>query len=160
MQSNIKSVSVVEMKVLDNRYLLDRNFKYPKYQTEGAAAVDLQACTDGDVVIKAGESLLIGTGLALHIGDSDYVGMVYPRSGLGSKHGIVLGNGTGVVDADYLGELKVCLWNRSDKDFTVEEGMRIAQYMVIPVQRVKFKFVEDFSQDSERGSGGFGSTGV
>lgn len=150
---------IVELKVLDKQNIKDGVISLPEYQTCGAAAFDLQACIEEDIVIESGESVLVGTGIAIHLADENFVGMIYPRSGLGSKHGIVLGNGTGVIDSDYNGELKVCLWNRSDVDFTVEQGMRIAQYMAIPVERVNFKVVEEFTGNSERGVNGFGSTG-
>lgn len=150
---------IVEIKVVNEEVVLSGVVELPRYQTSGSAAVDLQACVDNNIIIKAGESVLVGTGIAIHLADDNFVGIVYPRSGLGSKHGIVLGNGTGVIDSDYTGEIKVCLWNRSDVDFTVERGMRIAQYMVVPVERVEFTVVEDFTKESERGNGGFGSTG-
>lgn len=150
---------IAEIKVINEYSFTSGVIELPKYQTEGSAAMDLQACIDDDLVLKAGESVLIGTGIAIHLGDANFVGMIYPRSGLGSKKGIVIGNGTGVIDSDYSGELKVCLWNRSDEDFKIERGMRIAQYMVVPVERINFKVVKDFTKNSERGGLGFGSTG-
>lgn len=150
---------ITEIKIINECAFTSGFIELPKYQTEGSAALDLQACIDDDLILKAGESVLVGTGIAIHLREANFVGMIYPRSGLGSKKGIVLGNGTGVIDSDYSGELKVCLWNRSDEDFKIERGMRIAQYMVVPVEKIKFKVVKDFTKNSERGGLGFGSTG-
>ena len=132
----------------------------PEYATSGSAGLDLKANIKENIELKPGESILIDTGLAVHIGDNGFCGIVVPRSGLGSKHGIVLGNGTGVIDADYQGELKVSLWNRSDKPFIVEPLMRIAQLLIQPVVQVTFDLVMDFKHETARAGGGFGSTGI
>jgi dUTP pyrophosphatase len=130
-----------------------------KYQTSSSAGLDLIACLDTPVVIKAGQTALIGSGLALYIKDPNYAGYIIPRSGLGHKHGLVLGNLVGLIDADYQGEIKISCWNRSDKDFTIEPGMRLAQLVVAPVKQITFDWVESF-ETSERADGGFGSTGT
>ena len=156
-----------EIKILDPRIGVDELLPMPEPATIDSAGMDLRVCTKGAegeplvgaVVLKAGESALFGTGLAIYLQDADYVGMVYPRSGLGSKHGIVLGNLVGVIDADYQGELLVCLWNRSQEDYTINLGERIAQYVVTPVVKPNFAIVKEFSDATDRGAGGFGSTG-
>jgi dUTP pyrophosphatase len=144
----------VEIKLVNN------NTVFPEYQTEGAAAFDLIANITGPVVIIPNEVVKIGTGVAIHINDPSLVGMVYPRSGLSTKHGIVLANGTGVIDSDYQGEIIVALVNTGQQPFTIEPQMRIAQYMLTPVYRAKFEKVENFSSSSDRGEKGFGSTGA
>lgn len=149
----------VQVKVLDPRIGKDEKYPEPTRATAGSAGVDLRVIIDEDTVLKAGESRLFGTGLAFYLKDEDHSGYVYPRSGLGAKHGIVIGNLTGIIDADYQGELKICLWNRSDKDYTIKVGERVAQYIVAPIVRPEFDIVEDFDTDSERGAGGFGSSG-
>lgn len=149
----------VQVKILDSRIGKDERLPLPEPATDGSAAMDLRACIDESLTLKAGEVQLIKTGLAIHIADNDYVGMIHPRSGLGHKHGIVLGNLTGVIDSDYQGELMVSLWNRSDKDYTVEVGDRIAQYLIQPVIRPKLTIVDAFDEKSARGEGGFGHTG-
>lgn len=112
------------------------------------------------MVIKAGETKLIGTGMAIYIKDPNFAGIILPRSGLGHKHGIVLGNLVGLIDADYQGELMVSVWNRGDSDFILNPAERMAQYMVVPVVRPSFEIVDEFSDDSERGTSGFGSSGI
>ena len=148
----------VEFKVMDPR--LGKEIPLPHYATEGAAGMDLRACIDQPLTLHPGQTELIGTGMAIWLRDPGYVGIVVPRSGLGYKHGIVLGNLVGVIDSDYQGEIKVPLWNRTDKPYTIEVGERIAQYLVMPVLHPKLVPVDDFSDSSARGEGGFGSTGT
>lgn len=150
----------VQVKLLNPKIGSDPNFPLPTRATDGSAGIDLRACIDEPVVIKAGETKLIGTGMAIYIKDPNFAGIILPRSGLGHKHGIVLGNLVGLIDADYQGELMVSVWNRSDSDFTLNPAERMAQYMVVPVVRPSFEIVDEFSDDSERGAGGFGSSGI
>ncbi|MGK8252413.1 dUTP diphosphatase [Moraxella lacunata] len=150
----------VQVKLLNPKIGSDPNFPLPTRATDGSAGIDLRACIDEPVVIHAGETKLIGTGLAIYIKNPNFAGIILPRSGLGHKHGIVLGNLVGLIDADYQGELMVSVWNRSDTDFTLNPAERMAQYMVVPVVRPVFDIVDEFSDDSERGAGGFGSSGV
>ena len=149
----------VQVKVVNPLIGSDSRFPLPTRATDGSAGIDLRACIDAPLTVKAGETVLVGTGLALYIADPDYVGLIMPRSGLGHKHGIVLGNLTGVIDADYQGELMVSVWNRSQTDYTLQPGERMAQYLVVPVIRPQFEVVDEFSDISLRGGGGFGSTG-
>lgn len=150
----------VQVKLLNPKIGSDPNFPLPTRATEGSAGIDLRACIDEPVAIKAGETKLIGTGMAIYIKDPNFAGIILPRSGLGHKHGIVLGNLVGLIDADYQGELMVSVWNRSDSDFILNPAERMAQYMVVPVVRPSFEVVDEFSDDSERGTGGFGSSGI
>lgn len=150
----------VQVKLLNPKIGSDPNFPLPTRATDGSAGIDLRACIDEPVFIKAGETKLIGTGMAIYIKDPNFAGIILPRSGLGHKHGIVLGNLVGLIDADYQGELMVSVWNRSDSDFTLNPAERMAQYMVVPVVRPSFEVVDEFSDDSERGTGGFGSSGI
>ena len=150
----------VQVKILDPKIGNDDKFPLPHRATDGSAGIDLRACIDEPIIIKAGESQLIGTGLAIYIQDPDYVGLIMPRSGLGHKHGIVLGNLTGVIDADYQGELMVSIWNRSQTDYVLQPGEKMAQYLVVPIARPTFEIVAEFSDISVRGEGGFGSTGT
>ena len=150
----------VQVKILNPKIGNDDKFPLPHRATDGSAGIDLRACIDEPISIKAGESQLIGTGLAIYIQDPDYVGLIMPRSGLGHKHGIVLGNLTGVIDADYQGELMVSIWNRSQTDFVLQPGEKMAQYLVVPITRPTFEIVAEFSDISVRGEGGFGSTGT
>ena len=150
----------VQVKLLNPKIGSNPNFPLPTRATDGSAGIDLRACIDEPVVIKAGETKLIGTGMAIYIKDPNFAGIILPRSGLGHKHGIVLGNLVGLIDADYQGELMVSVWNRSDSDFTLNPAERMAQYMVVPVVRPSFEIVDEFSDDSERGAGGFGSNGI
>lgn len=131
----------------------------PVPATEGSAGVDLRANTDMPFELQPGETKLIGTGLAIHLDDVKYAAMILPRSGLGHKHGVVLGNLTGLIDSDYQGELMVSLWNRSTEPFTVNPGDRIAQMVIVPVMQPEFVIVDSF-ESTERGEGGFNSTGV
>lgn len=146
----------VDFKVLDAR--LGDEFPLPSYATEGSAGLDLRAMLESDIVIKAGETAFVKTGIAVYLKDPRYAAMILPRSGLGVKHGIVLGNLVGLIDADYQGELMVSLWNRSKEDFTLKVGERMAQMIIVPVMQANFTQVEEF-EASERGEGGFGHTG-
>ena len=150
----------VQVKILNPKIGNDDKFPLPHRATDGSAGIDLRACIDELITIKAGESQLIGTGLAIYIQDPDYVGFIMPRSGLGHKHGIVLGNLTGVIDADYQGELMVSIWNRSQTDYVLQPSEKMAQYLVVPIARPTFEIVAEFSDISVRGEGGFGSTGT
>lgn len=145
----------VEMKVLDERMA---DF-IPTYATAGSAGLDLRACLDEEVVLQPGETFLVPTGLAIYLANPAYAAVLLPRSGLGHKHGIVLGNLVGLIDSDYQGELKVSLWNRSSEPFAVKPFERIAQMVVVPIVQAHFKRVEEFV-GSSRGEGGFGSTGL
>ena len=130
----------------------------PRYGTPGAAGLDLRACLDAPLELKPGDSQLVPAGIAIHIGDPGFAAIVVPRSGLGAKHGIVLGNLVGLIDSDYQGQVFISVWNRAQAAFTIQPMDRIAQLVVVPVQQVEFNVVEDF-QSSSRGAGGFGSTG-
>jgi dUTP pyrophosphatase len=147
-------MKIIDVKVLDPRM----RDQLPTYATEGSAGLDLRACVDAPVTIKPGETHLIPTGLAIHIGDPGYAAMILPRSGMGHKHGIVLGNLVGLIDSDYQGQLMVSTWNRGQADFTLNPMERLAQLIIVPVLQVGFNVVEDFAA-SERGASGFGSTG-
>jgi dUTP pyrophosphatase len=147
----------LQVKVLDKR--IGTEFPLPSYATTGSAGLDLRACINEPLTIAAGETKLIGTGLALYIQDSAYAGLVLPRSGLGHKHGIVLGNLVGLIDSDYQGELMLSCWNRGQQPFTIQVGERLAQYVLVPVIQADLTVVDEFVA-TERGAGGFGSTGV
>ncbi len=147
-------MKTIDVKILDARM----RGQLPQYATAGAAGLDLRACMDAPVALLPGESQLFASGLAIHIADPGYAAIILPRSGLGVKHGIVLGNLVGLIDSDYQGELKVSLWNRGNAAFTIQPFERIAQLVVIPVAQVGFNIVEAFAA-SDRGAGGFGSTG-
>ena len=144
----------IDVKVLDAR-LRDR---LPEYATAGAAGLDLRACLDAPLQLEPGATHLVRTGIAIHIADPGYAALILPRSGLGHKHGIVLGNLVGLIDSDYQGELMVSTWNRGSTPFTLNPLERLAQLVIVPVVQAQFNIVEDFST-SERGAGGFGSTG-
>ena len=146
----------IELKILDRR--LGNEIPLPAYATPGSAGMDLRACLDADLPLAPGETHLIPTGVAIHIADPGFAAVVLPRSGLGHKHGIVLGNLVGLIDSDYQGQLFVSCWNRGRDAFTVEVGERIAQLVIVPVAQAQFQVVESF-QTSERGAGGFGSSG-
>ncbi|MBS0288897.1 MAG: dUTP diphosphatase [Proteobacteria bacterium] len=146
----------IQLKILDSR--LGNEIPFPEYATQGAAGLDLRACIKEDTLLSPGQTLLIPTGLALHIADPELAAMIVPRSGLGHKQGIVLGNLVGIIDSDYQGEIMVSCWNRSDLPYTIAVGARIAQLVFVPVVQASFQIVEDF-QESRRGQGGFGSTG-
>jgi dUTP pyrophosphatase len=146
-----------QVKVLDKR--LGKDIPMPHYGTEGSAGLDLRACLEETLVLNPGETKLIPTGMSIYIEDTGLAAMILPRSGLGHKHGIVLGNLVGLIDSDYQGELMVSCWNRGDKPFTMEIGERIAQLIIVPVIQAEYKFVEEF-EATDRGEGGFGSTGT
>lgn len=144
----------IDLKILDPRV----GERLPQYATPGAAGLDLRACLEEPLTLNPGETRLIPTGLAIHLADPGYAAMILPRSGLGHRHGVVLGNLVGLIDSDYQGELMVSLWNRGQEAFTIEPFERIAQMVIVPVVQAKFRLVQEFEQ-SQRGSGGFGSTG-
>lgn len=146
----------IQLKILDPR--IGRDLPLPAYATDGAAGLDLRAVLDAPLTLEPGASTLIKTGLAIHIGDPNLAAVILPRSGLGHKHGIVLGNLVGLIDSDYQGELMVSCWNRGQKAFTIEPGERIAQLVLVPVVQAAFEIVDSFDA-SARGTGGFGSTG-
>lgn len=131
----------------------------PHYATDGSAGLDIRACIDTPLTVGAGETVLIATGLAIHIGDASLAAVLLPRSGLGHKHGVVLGNLTGLIDSDYQGQVFISCWNRSSKSYDVQPGERIAQMVFVPVQQVQFEVVDEFD-NSDRGDGGFGHSGM
>ena len=146
----------VDLKVLDQRVVDE--FGLPEYGTSGSAGLDLRACLDEALDLHPGQTSLIPTGIAIHLADTGLAALILPRSGLGHKHGIVLGNLTGLIDSDYQGQLFVSCWNRGVDSFTIRPGDRIAQLVIVPVVQAVFNQVEEFGQ-SDRGEGGFGSTG-
>jgi len=146
----------IELKILDSR--LGGEFPLPDYATSGSAGIDLRACLKEPLVLRSGQTELIPTGMAIHIGDESLAAIILPRSGLGHKHGIVLGNLVGLIDSDYQGQLFVSCWNRGDNEFQIEPGERIAQLVFVPVVQAKFQIVDNFDE-SDRGQGGFGHTG-
>lgn len=146
----------VQVKILDER--LGASIPLPEYATHGSAGLDLRACIDQPITLAPGETVLIPTGMAVFIENPEWAAMLLPRSGLGHKHGIVLGNLVGLIDSDYQGQLMVSCWNRGKETFTIEIGERIAQMVIVPVIQVGFELVSEFTQ-SARGVGGFGSTG-
>lgn len=145
----------VELKILHQKIQANT---LPEYATEGSAGLDLRACIDEPIELQPHQTVLIPTGLAIHLADPNLCAMLLPRSGLGHKHGIVLGNLVGLIDSDYQGELKVSLWNRSEQSFTVQPLDRIAQMVIVPIVQADFRLVDEF-HTSVRGEGGFGSTG-
>lgn len=145
---------LIDLKILDERI----RDKLPAYATEGSAGLDLRACLDAPLVLAPGQSELIATGMAIHIDRPDLAAVILPRSGLGHKHGIVLGNLVGLIDSDYQGPLMVSCWNRGQTPFTIEPFERIAQLVIVPVVQAQFQVVDEFAA-SARGEGGFGSTG-
>lgn len=148
--------SKVELKILDER--LGKEFLLPHYATPGSAGLDLRACIDADQTIMPGETQLVSTGFAMHICDPNYCAMLLPRSGLGHKQGLVLGNLVGLIDSDYQGPVMVSAWNRGTQPVTITPGLKLAQMIIVPVVQVDWAVVSEFA-DSERGEGGFGSTG-
>jgi len=149
-------MQTIQVKILDPR--IGAAIPLPHYATDGSAGLDLRACLEEALVLAPGETRLIPTGIAIHIGDPGYAAVLLPRSGLGHKHGIVLGNLVGLIDSDYQGQLFVSCWNRGRESFTIEIGERIAQMVFVPVLRPAFEVVEEFSA-SQRGAGGFGHSG-
>ncbi len=146
----------IQLKILDPR--IGKDIALPEYATDGSAGMDLRAALEQTTEIKPGETLLIPTGLSIYVEDPNMAAVVLPRSGLGHKHGIVLGNLVGLIDSDYQGQLFVSCWNRSDKSFTIEIGDRIAQLVIVPVIQVEFEVVDEFEK-THRGTGGFGHSG-
>jgi dUTP pyrophosphatase len=145
---------IVDLKILDPRL----NAQMPAYGTPGSAGLDLRACTEATMTIAPNETILIPTGMAIHLDNAYYAALILPRSGLGHKQGIVLGNLVGLIDSDYQGQLMVSCWNRSETPFTLEPMARIAQLVIVPVMQAEFHLVDDFDE-TVRGEGGFGSTG-
>lgn len=146
----------VQVKLLDPR--LGKEWPLPSYATAGSAGLDLRACLDEVIDIEPGQTVLVKTGMAIYIHDVNFAGLILPRSGLGHKHGIVLGNLVGLIDSDYQGELMVSVWNRGQTTFRLEPGERLAQYVLVPVVQAEFEQVEEF-EETLRGAGGFGHTG-
>ncbi|HTI16782.1 MAG TPA: dUTP diphosphatase [Trinickia sp.] len=144
----------LDLKILDARM---RDY-LPAYATPGSAGLDLRACIDKPLTIEPGQTTLVPTGLAIHVGDPGFAALILPRSGLGHKHGIVLGNLVGLIDSDYQGELMISTWNRGQTAFTINPMERLAQLVIVPVVQAQFNIVDEFAE-SERGAGGFGSTG-
>lgn len=146
----------IELKILDPR--VGDSIEMPHYATAGSAGLDMRACINNPVSVAPGATELIPTGLAIHIADASLAAVLLPRSGLGHKHGLVLGNLTGLIDSDYQGQVFISCWNRSSKNYEVQPGERIAQMVFVPVEQVRFDVVEEFD-DSDRGAGGFGHSG-
>ena len=147
----------IELKIIDSR--IGNEFPLPAYATQGSAGMDLRAMIDTAMVIEPSQTVLIPTGIAIHVADPSLAAVILPRSGMGHKHGIVLGNLVGLIDSDYQGQLMVSCWNRSDKPFTLEIGDRLAQLMFVPVIQATFAVVDEFNS-SDRGEGGFGHSGT
>lgn len=150
-------MATIEYKVLDPR--IGKEFPLPAYATSGSAGMDLRACLDVPLNLSPGETQLIPTGIAIHIGDPGLAAIILPRSGLGHKHGIVLGNLVGLIDSDYQGQLFISCWNRGNDSFTIQPGERIAQLVFVPIVQTNLQQVDDFDQ-SHRGEGGFGHSGT
>ena len=151
------AIQAIEVKLLDPRF--GDEWPLPAYATAASAGMDLRAAVEAPLILAAGETALVPSGISIHLADPHLCAVVLPRSGLGHRHGIVLGNGTGLIDADYQGPLLISVWNRSAEAFTIQPGDRIAQLVVLPVTRVSLQVVDTFA-DSARGEGGFGHTGV
>ena len=149
--------TAIQLKILDSR--IGTEFDIPDYATDGSAGMDLRACVEETTTIKPRQTTLIPTGMSIYVADPTLAAILLPRSGLGHKHGIVLGNLTGLIDSDYQGPLMVSVWNRGDTEFSIEPGDRIAQMVFVPIVQAKFEIVDEFTE-SERASGGFGHTGV
>jgi dUTP pyrophosphatase len=156
MQLDKQGRKAIQLKIIDPR--LGKQIPLPEHATDGSAGMDLRACVEQSMTIHAGETQLIPTGFAMHISDPGLAAVLLPRSGLGHKHGLVLGNLVGLIDSDYQGQVYVSCWNRSDSEFVIDPGMRIAQLVFVPVVQAQFETVESF-QVSARGAGGFGHTG-
>ena len=147
---------IIDVKIIDQRVLDD--FGIPNYQTDGSAGIDLKACINETIDLAPGETELIPSGIAIHINDPNLAGVILPRSGLGHKQGLVLGNLVGLIDSDYQGQIFISCWNRGNKAVLIEPGLRLAQMVFVPVEQVEFRIVEEFDV-SQRGEGGFGHTG-
>lgn len=147
----------IEIKIVNKLFV--EKYGLPSYATSGSAGMDLRACLESPLLLKAGATELIPTGIAMHIKDPHLAAVLLPRSGMGHKHGIVLGNLVGLIDSDYQGQLYISCWNRSQNDYKIDIGDRIAQLVIVPVVHVQFDIVEDFNQ-SQRGTGGFGHSGT
>lgn len=147
----------IQLKILDPR--VGDDFPLPHYATDGSAGLDMRACIDAALTVEPGDTVLVPSGLAIHIGDPGLAAVLLPRSGLGHKHGLVLGNLTGLIDSDYQGQVFVSIWNRGSKTYEIQSGERIAQMVFVPVEQVTFDMVDEFG-DSERGEGGFGHSGT
>ena len=147
----------IELKILDER--VGDSIPLPHYATGGSAGLDMRACIDEPLTVEPGETVLVPTGLAIHIGDASVAAVLLPRSGLGHKHGLVLGNLTGLIDSDYQGQVFISCWNRSANSYEVQPGERIAQMVFVPIEQVRFSIVDEFD-DSDRGAGGFGHSGT
>lgn len=147
----------IQLKLIDDR--LGKDFPLPEYATTGSAGLDIRACLDSALVLNPGEAALIPSGFAIYLEDNALAAVLLPRSGLGHKHGIVLGNLVGLIDSDYQGQVYVSCWNRGNESFTINPGDRIAQMVIVPVVQAQFDLVSDFI-DSARGAGGFGHTGI
>ena len=146
----------IELKILDPR--VGDTIPLPHYATAGSAGLDMRACIDEPLVVEPGDTALVPTGLAIHVADPGLAAVLLPRSGLGHKHGLVLGNLTGLIDSDYQGQVFISCWNRSKASYEVQPGERIAQMVFVPIEQVNFEVVEDF-ESSDRGAGGFGHSG-
>ncbi len=146
----------LQVKILSS--LIGNAVPLPEYSTDGSAGLDLRACLENQLCLNPGHTELIPTGIAIYLEDPQYAALILPRSGLGHKHGVVLGNLVGLIDSDYQGELMISCWNRGDTEFTIQQGDRIAQLIIVPVVQTSFNIVDEFTQ-TDRGSGGFGSSG-
>jgi len=146
----------IELKILDPK--IGKSIPLPQIATEGSAGMDMRACIDSELIVSPGDTVLVPTGIAMHIADNNLAAVLLPRSGLGHKHGLVLGNLTGLIDSDYQGQIFISCWNRGEKAYKINPGDRIAQMVFIPVEQVKFDVVDNF-KESDRGEGGFGHSG-
>jgi len=156
-QKRATSLRSIDLKILDPR--VGDTIPLPHYATDGSAGLDMRAVIDDELSVAPGETVLVPTGLAIHVADPGLAAVLLPRSGLGHKHGLVLGNLTGLIDSDYQGQVFISCWNRSSKTYEIRPGERIAQMVFVPIEQVQFNIVEDFD-DSERGAGGFGHSGT
>ncbi len=152
----MKVLKSIELKILDPK--IGKSIPLPQIATEGSAGMDMRACIDSELTVSPDDTALVPTGIAIHIADNNLAAVLLPRSGLGHKHGLVLGNLTGLIDSDYQGQIFISCWNRGEKAYTISPGDRIAQMVFIPVEQVKFDVVDDFKV-SDRGEGGFGHSG-
>ena len=152
----MKVLRSIELKILDPK--IGKSIPLPQIATEGSAGMDMRACIDSELIVSPGDTVLVPTGIAMHIADNNLAAILLPRSGLGHKHGLVLGNLTGLIDSDYQGQIFISCWNRGEKAYKINPGDRIAQMVFIPVEQVKFEVVDDF-KESDRGEGGFGHSG-